>query len=50
MLVGFYFFLFFSEVEVPYSDGLIVRSGIKILAVGMQGQGTDPVIMTDKCM
>ena len=28
MLMRFYFFLFFSEIEVPYSDCFIVRGRI----------------------
>jgi hypothetical protein len=40
-----YFLFFFSEVQVPDPDGLIVRGRVEVLAVGVDGQAADPVVV-----
>lgn len=45
----FHFFLFLSKVQVPNSDGLIIRCSVKVLCCWMNGDGSNPIIMTCKC-
>lgn len=34
-----------SVKEVPYSDGLVVRGGVEIFIVGVDGETADPVVV-----
>ena len=50
VFVGFDFLLFFPEVQIPHSQGFVIRGRIQILSSGMQGEPSDPVVVADKTM
>jgi hypothetical protein len=37
--------LLLPEVEVPNPDGLVVRGGVEVFAVGVEGEAADPVVV-----
>ena len=37
MVMGVYYLLLFAEVQVPNSDGFVVRGWVKILSTWVQG-------------
>ena len=39
-------FLLFTIIELPYTNRLVIRDRIKVLASGVEGQGAHPIIMT----
>ena len=43
------FLFLFSEVQVPDSNCFVIRRWIQILAIGMNGQAADPVVVACKC-
>lgn len=46
VFMGILNFLFlFSEVQVPDPDGFIVRGRVQILAIGVDGETTYPVVV-----
>ena len=37
-----------SVEEVPYSDGFVVRGGVEIFIVGVDGETADPVVVAEE--
>jgi hypothetical protein len=42
--------LLLPEVQVPNADGLVVRAGVEVFTVGVQGQTAHPVVVSHEGM